>query len=93
MVTGDGNFPLNASYYRRRRRRSGTDMLYKSFVSGATNASTIFNDFFFEAASAPTSSLKIKVGGVFASLVSSKVKVSGTFISYTPQIKTGGTFV
>jgi len=68
-------------------------MLYKSFASGTTNASTLFNDFFFEAASTPTTPLKVKVSGVFTSLVSSKVKVGGTFISYTPQIKTGGTFV
>ncbi len=70
----------------------------KRGLSGARDAwdsdfaGVVIRDDYF-ATTTVSSPIKVKVGGVFTSLLSQKVKLSGTFTSTTPKVKVSGVFV
>ena len=53
-------------------------------------ASVVLKNLYFDNATSP---VKVKVGGVFTSLLSQKVKLSGTFNNTTPKVKVSGVFI
>lgn len=78
-VTGDGSFPLNSPYYRR-RRRSGSDLLYKNFEAHGTGAGKdVFQDYFFKIInSAPSVALNSPSDGATISDTTPTLDFTGT---------------
>lgn len=78
--------------------RPDSDYRLRQVMSDVTSSdgiaeSIIDLDYFTQPTPPSGSPLKVRSGGVFVSLVTSQVRVGGSFIQYTPKVRSGGVFV